>query len=410
VTVRTAQEAREVRLDVGLLALLSVLALSRLVDVLWLIPDPGIDFGSFYQSAGEWTRGRSPYPLTGIDPPNLTPPAMLVAFAPFTVVPLPVARALWAVLSLFCIVLAVWLAGRELPMRSRDALVVVLASSSTALALGLGQVSLLLMLMMTLAWLATRRGQTVVGGAWLGAVCLLKPFYGLFLIWQLRNRDWRGAAALVGVFAGGLAVSVALVGPGGFVEWVTLVRRITWQAHIYNASAHGVAARLFSAAPDLPAATWTPVVESAGVRVAVEMLLMAVVVGLSLRVLQRTTSGDPQPCRSGAEAVAQVDELFTALGAAGILLSPLAWVHYLPVCAAPTLAVLARRDVRWGISVLVLAAWPYQWLVNRHYGLIGTLVAGQWSFALVMLILAATALGRRRVRDGTAAPRPHGPT
>ena len=410
--------------------MLAVLAIASLADVLWLIPDPGLDFRVFYTSTVEWTLGRQPYVLGGIDPPNLTPPVMLLVFAPFTLLPLTVARVAWAVTSLLCVAGSVGLAARDLSMCPRDVLLLVLASSATAIGLGLGQVSCLLMLLMTGAWVAMRRGKAATCGACLGAVCLVKPFYGLFLLWQVRNRDWRGATALVGVVAVGLVVSAAMVGTSGVVTWLTLFRQITWQANIYNASIDGVGARLFSAATDLPAATWTPLLVSQGVRVVVELTLMVVVAGLTVRALRTRRIAPPgslatdtavsnagadvaergTPASDAADVAKRgptvtdtvhnaadatsVDDAFAALAAAGILLSPLAWVHYLPVSAAPVIAVLARRRILWSVSTLVLAAWPYQWLINRHYDMLGTLVVGQWAFASVMIILLATAVGR----------------
>lgn len=393
-----------------------------LAEVLWLIPDPGIDFGAFYASAGEWVRGSAPYPMRGIEPPNLTPPVMLLVFAPFTHLPLAAARVLWDVGSLVCISASVWLARRDIGMMPRDVLVIVLAASPTLLGLGLGQVSGLLMLVMTLAWIAMRRRRPAAGGAWIGVVCLLKPFYGLFLVWLLWKREWRAAWALVAVVAGGLLASLLVVGIAGVQMWVTLMQRITWQAHLYNASINGVGARLFSTATDLPAATWTPMLISDPARLATQLALMLLVALLTLRALRapdrlgegdlvvsdaspRVDFGDGahggvrartwQVAQPDEERLHRIDTAFAALSAAGILLSPLAWIHYVPVAAAPTLAMLARRRIWWGMSALIIAALPYRLLINRHYSALGTLTIGQWSFALAFLILMAAAVGRR---------------
>lgn len=368
------------------------MAFFRIADVLWFIPDPGIDFASFYASAVEWLHGRNPYPLVGIDPPNLTPPVMLLVFAPLTQLPLVAARAVWSALSLACIVTSVWLGGRDTGMRSRDVLVIVLAASPIALALGLAQVSCLLMVLMTLAWIAIRGGRPATGGAWLGAICLLKPFYGLFLLWLLWKREWRAAATLLAVVLAGVLVSALVVGADGMLNWVTLMRQITWQAHLYNASIHGVGARLLAPARELPAATWTPVLVSSGARVVLEVVLTLLVSVVAIRAVRRVGPDEFGPATHG------VDTAFAALSAAGVLLSPLAWVHYVPVSALPTIAVFARRPVWWGFCGLALALFPYPMFINRHYALLGTLTVGQWSFSLAATILMAAA-SRRELRD-----------
>jgi len=358
---------------------LCVLASLKIVDVLFLIPDPGIDFGSFYQSALEWREGREPYPVTGIDPPNLTPPVMLIVFTPFTWLSLPAAKAVWSTISLACLGLSVTLSSRFIGLYRRDIFIILFAASPVALSLGLGQVSFLLMLAMTMAWIATKRGRKCLAGFLLGIVCLVKPFYGLFFLWQLWRRDWIGALTLSGVVVTGLLVSLAMVGIEQFVAWLGLLQDISWQAHIYNASIFGITERLFFPIVELPAAMWTPIVVSPLAAIAATMFM----IGLVLWLLLRTPKN--------------IDDWFVALSMAGMLLAPLAWIHYLTISATPTITVLMRRHKYLSGAVLVLVVWPYQAFINMHHDLLGTLTVGLWAPGLVALILIATIFAGKKV-------------
>jgi hypothetical protein len=61
--------------------------------------------------------------------------------------------------------------------------------------------------------------------------------------------------------------------------------------------------------------------------------------------------------------------------------------------AGPVIAVLGRRPSRWLWPLGAIAVCPYMLLVNRSYGVIGTLLFGQWAFATVLgcFLLVASA-------------------
>jgi hypothetical protein len=345
-----------------------------------------MDFRAFYESARLWATGATPYGSGAIDIPNLTPPFMLPLWLPFARLSFGTAREVWFLFSILLLASCVPVISDRARLLRRDTALIILGSTPALIGLAHGQVSFVLMFAMTAAWSAAHRQQHARSGGWLGFLCAVKPFYGLFGLWLVARRDWRGVTAMCSVFGvltiGGLLV----VGPTNTTEWLSRLGDVSWQGHLYNVSAVGVGARLFGPRVTLAAATWTPLIVSRGLALATNALLMLLVGWFTLAAVRRE----------------DIDASFAALGLAGLLLSPLGWVHYVPAVAGPLFARFSRHR-----SVLVwvaaaLAMLPYQLMVNASYGRIGTLIVGQWAFLLSMILLAGVATSRSATNDQRA--------
>jgi hypothetical protein len=347
------------------------LAVLGVAGSLFLIRDRGADFLMFYQSAAAWLAGRSPYggnPLT----PNLTPPVLLPLFGLFARMSFPVARFAWSVLSLLALVWSVSKIGHHVGVPPWQVAAIVLASSPGMLGLGLGQVSFLLLAMMTAAWNASHRRREVEAGAWLGLLCVIKPFYGLFGLWMIWRRQWRAVVSCGALFLVGLLAGIVVAGPHVTLEWLARVREATWYSRSYNIGIAGVGARLFSRPGD-PTVSWTPLLVSPALAISTDFALGAMTMWIAWRTL-RKRPGD-------------VDTAYAVLGLSGLLLAPLAWIHYLPVSTGPVLAA-SRRAPAWSLWVAGAAALlPYPF-VNRHqFGAAATVMVGQWAFAVTFWLL-----------------------
>ena len=109
-----------------------------------------------------------------------------------------------------------WMAD-ELRLRSRWAVVgaVMLLLSSPLLAtLALGQIYPVLALGLVAAWVADRRGRTLISGGALGLVVALKPSLAPVLLWPLVRRRWRAFGVALASGAAATLVAAVAVGPG----------------------------------------------------------------------------------------------------------------------------------------------------------------------------------------------------
>src|SRR5262245_12670301 len=181
---------------------LVVIATYSTLGALVLVHDRGDDFRRFYASAVEWARGGNPYTLID-DTPNLNHPILLPVMRLFTMMSEPAGFIVWSICSLVLLVACAPSIGRSARLAPLDVVVTILAATATLLALAFGQVSFLLMAIFTRAWSADRTGRTVEAGVWLGALTVLKPFYGLFALYFLWRHLWPALVAYGAVFVAG---------------------------------------------------------------------------------------------------------------------------------------------------------------------------------------------------------------
>jgi hypothetical protein len=167
-----------------------------------------------------------------------------------------------------------------------------------------------------------------------------------------------------------------MVGAAGYGEWIAALRAVTWQTHLFNASVWAEGSRLFAPPAVLAVATWTPLTESRALAVG----LPAVVAAVVLVRLWRARTCAP-------------DRAFALLGLASMLLSPIGWLHYLPVCAAPLVTSLRGSSPHWLWPLGAVALFPYPLLPVRHYGPLGTVIVGSWALVFVLGMFAAVSHG-----------------
>jgi alpha-1,2-mannosyltransferase len=98
-----------------------------------------------------------------------------------------------------------------------------------------------------LCWMAERRATS---GALVGLICLIKPHYGVFLLWAALRREWgfMVACAVAGVI--GLGASIAVYGFADHVDYVRALSFMSQHGESYypNQSMNGLLNRLMSVA------------------------------------------------------------------------------------------------------------------------------------------------------------------
>jgi hypothetical protein len=125
--------------------------------------------------------------------------------------------------------------------------------------------------------------------------------------------------------------------------------------------------RLFTVQPFFRATGWTPLTQSP---LLAHTTTAAILVAVIAILLVRLSTSD-------------LDRSYSLLGLGSLLISPLGWLYYVPALAGPVITTLSRRPSRWAWPVSLLVIFPSLLLVSRTYGKLGTLVVGQWSFAIV---------------------------
>lgn len=314
------------------------------------------DFHQFWQGGRDVIEGRSPYPAahslpTGGDPtldavavqdtfrfPYPAPAAL--AMAPFGALPFSVAAALFILLS----IAAVFLALRLLGVVDWRCYGLVFASVTTLGAVRLGTFTPFLLLGLAVAW-RFRENKLIVAAA-VGGLVILKLFLWPLLVWLVLSRR---------IGSAGLALAIA-----------TTISIASW-AVIGFAELGNYPALLSSLSSSVESKGWS-----------------AVALGLSLGISSVAAKAFTVVLAGSALAVAAAAPRerrdfwsFTVAIAAAILLSPIVWLHYFLLLVAPLAIAFPALAPAWFIP-LALWAWPFQ-----ETG------GDVWKIALGMAVLAA---------------------
>ena len=210
----------------------------------------------------------------------------------------------------------------------------------------LGQIQAWLNACFALAVLAFLSGRQRLAGALVGAICLFKPQFALFLLWAILRRRWEFLAALAAVVATGLAASVAWFGIANHVDYLSAVSFMSrhGEALYTNVSVNGALNRLLGTSDPFMVdkhafPPFNPVIYY--ISTAVSACLLATV--FLFRGRSKGGLAD-----------------FLAAGVVFTIASPIAWQHHLgilpPVFALLALALTGRSGARTATYAGFLAA------------------------------------------------------
>ena len=343
-------------------------------------PDAGAtDFKTFYQSSRQYLAGTDPYvPFDPNRGPNLNPPWVVAVMAQLGRAPLPVAAGVWWAVSFVCLFAAIALIARAVAPGHAVAIASsVLVTQAAYANLRLGQVAWPLMLLLTGAWLADRSRRPVLCGVLVGAAAAWKPFLLVFAPYLLWRREWRAFAAMTATIAVTVLAGLLAVGVAGYESWLASLRLVGWAGHPLNASLRGLLTRGLTV-PTLTEQPTSPVVVAPAWLDPAWLVAVAAVIAVGVRQIVVTRS---------------VDVAWATLTLSALLVSPLGWVHYVPIATGPLVAVLvagrpgAMQLAAVGVALLCV---PFAWLKATIFGPALTLTfASSYTWGL-LLLLAST--------------------
>lgn len=327
------------------------------------------DFAVYLRAAEDVRAGESPY----VDPDEVTeespapyvyPPLLAIVLVPVTVLPDELggsspAGVLVSLLAIGCIVGALVV----LDVRDWRCYPVALLYPPALENVEYGALGPVLVLLVALAW--RYRERLAVASFAVGVAVVLKVFLWPLLVWLAVTRRWSAALGSV-VVAGGLAlVSWAAIGFRGLADYPELLRRLSDIEAENSYSGYAI-------------------LVSAGVPGGLSRALVGILAVALLALAWRVARTDP----------AEGDRRALALAlAAGLLATPILWLHYLVLLVVPIALARPRLSALWfaplALTVFELLDWYRGW--PRGDG---------WALASVALVtavvFAASAFPRRR--------------
>lgn len=358
--------------------LVGLAAWAVIAGVVVAVAAGSIDLAVYLRAAADLAAGRDPNATPAGALPWLYPPAAAALFVPLVALPQPVAAGLVALASLAALARLLHLVLARLVPGRGDLTVLAVAlavvSEPVTSTLGYGQLNLVVGWLVAEGFLGRRR--------WLvGVAAGLKLTPLVFMLPLIVRRDRRGLAETCAGFAGTVALGW-LVAPTASLGY--------WTGLFLQAPARVGAA--YASNQSLTAAAW----RAFGPGGAAPLVLVgsALVVGVTALVLWRFPADDVLA--------------LGVTGLAGVLLSPLSWVHHwvwllvlVPWLLAHGFRVLA---LAWAAATTLRPVWWYPSGAGLEFthDPLGKLLQASWTvLALVTLgVLAST----RGARDTAVAP------
>jgi len=355
------------------------------------------DYGKFYQSTRFVLQGKDPYtPIffkqnksvnkasehSHANPPkakavavqlpgNLNPPIFTLLILPVGFFAYATALIIWTIFSVACGLFSVLLLQKELnigwkqPQATWGLVLAFFAYYPTYASVEFGQITLFLMPLVIGGWVALRRQNLVLAGVLLGLAASIKLFFGLFLLYFLIRREWRGLFWFCVVCVLSVVLPLALFGKQTFVNYFEVIRIISWSSSSWNVSIYGFLLRLFGG-PELN----VPVIAAPYLTKILypffSGLLLLGVIKFLWPIAKINGIHSIASSHSARQGVYQdrVDLDFSMMLIAMLLLSPLGWLYYFPYLIIP-FVILLRFGVRgyhpigltlWTIFALMLSA------------------------------------------------------
>jgi len=358
--VRKGLDVRFV-LDVGLFAVLPVLLLLYVERKIFVGTSGFADLRVLLKGGDAVLHGRSPYPdpggvVAGAYDYFVYPAPVALLMAPLSALPFSVAATIFSLVMIGCIVLAL----RLLEVDDWRCYGAAFLWFPTLLAILVGNITPLLVLGVAVLW--RFRDRALIASLAAAGVIVAKLFLWPLLVWMLATRRFVTALA-----AAALAVVIALAGWAvlgfdGFRSYPHLLAKL---ARVEEAQSFSLTALSQSLGLSRSAAQFVTIVVGAAVVLAAA----------------RLANG-----RGGDRAS------FTVALVAGLLLSPIVWLHFFALLLVPVALAERRLAAIWMLPIVL---WVLK--TNQNHTSFGSV----WRIALplavtAVLVVASTSAGQQR--------------
>jgi hypothetical protein len=279
--------------------------------------------------------------------PSPHPPPVAIIFMPLALFDYATAAEVWLGLGLTFVGIAIYLIAREMGTRLPVWGVVAIVIGSLTGApiyedLIWGNLNSILLLLLVGAWINLRSKRSLVGGTLLGCALLLKPFPWPLALLLLLLRDWRAVLGSAVTVVVGYIASMLILGPALLMDYVVQIlpdEDLIYRASSMNVSLWSVGWRVFDGTGLVLSGqvlqaqiVAPPAFHSPGMAPIVAAGVPILILLISCRLAMRMQS---------------FDAAYALMICTSILVSPIAWDHYLVLTVIPIALVagyLAKKD------------------------------------------------------------------
>lgn len=225
------------------------------------------------------------------------------------------------------------------------------------------------------SWLTGRKKWC---GFLIGVICLIKPQYGVLVLWGMFRRQWGFVRASLATGLAGLGLSVALYGLGNHLDYLRVLSFMSRHGESFypNQSVNGLLHRLFHNGNNLnwdghafpPYHPWVYF----GTLVS-SLLLLAGAWWWPVRAQEKGSALD-----------------FSLMALAGTMASPIAWEHHYGILLPIYAFLLPRLLQEKGNQVRALTCLAVSYLLTSHFLMVTQRLAETpWNFVQSYLLAGA---------------------
>jgi hypothetical protein len=224
----------------------------------------------------------------------------------------------------------------------------------------LGQIQLWINSLFAVVLLLFMTGYRSMSGVLTGVICLIKPHYGLLILWGLINREWRFAIALALTGMAGLAASVFFYGWVNHLDYLSVLSFMSERGESYHAnqSINGLLNRIVGlGAPELYA---NVNFDASGFPPYTPWVYWMTLASSAFIIIAAFLRGDGATSRT---------VMFALIAVSLTIASPLAWEHHYGILL-PVFALMAGTLVTYPRYIPVLTVSFL--LVSNPYPILNT--------------------------------------
>jgi alpha-1,2-mannosyltransferase len=266
----------------------------------------------------------------------------------------------------------------------------------------LGQIQVWINSLFALALLAWMLGWKASSGVAIGLICLIKPHYGLFLVWAAVRGEWRFVIGCVSAGCVGLLASLAAFGLADHLDYLSVLLYMFQRGETFypNQSVNGLLNRLMSIRqPELYGNLEFFIERYAPFNV----WIYGLTVVSSLAILAAAIAPGR---RKGGDRILD----FCIMGLSTTAASPIAWEHHYGILLPIFFALLPStlRDRRQLILLIVSYVLASNFLPVTQL-LAGSILNVAQSYLLTAVLAVLWLLYRQRTPQGERVERFTGP-
>lgn len=293
---------------------------------------------------------------------NYHPPTTALIFLPLSYLPYPTAVIVWNSLNLVLYVATILMILNTLPFNKSHRLPIVsllLLWFPFISNIGLVQISLLLVYLVALSWKLTKEDRNIGAGVALGLAALIKLFPGYLALYFILTRNFKAFIAMSVTVLCGLAAAYICVGHDNFFTYL-LVKMPEdserFATFLLNGSLPSVISSMFS-----NNAWTTPIFHTDSHQ------LIGIVLGVGLTLFTLIILSKSHTTTA--------DEKFAILTIAMMIVSPITWIHVMPLALIPIALLITeprsegRLELRVALLALALFSIPDVPLANYLHNL-----------------------------------------